>query len=114
MESARHAGASSIGTDTLNLTASGQARARFLQEARTLSRVRHPNLVDVYDYGQCEEVLWIALELIQGETWEQVFTASARGLSAAGSMRSGTTAMAADSRTTQRAGPTASYAASAS
>ena len=72
-----------------------ESRARMLQEARTLARVNHPNIVTVYDAGEHESEIFVATELIEGETmatWpcgrsvEEVVRAwvqAARGLAAA-------------------------------
>jgi predicted Ser/Thr protein kinase len=44
------------------------ARTRFLREAATAGRLVHPNIVTVYDYGEQEDELYIAMEYIAGET----------------------------------------------
>ena len=44
------------------------ARARLLREARTASRLNHPNICTVYDVGDAEEFTYIAMELVEGET----------------------------------------------
>ncbi len=42
---------------------------RFLNEARTISRVRHPGLVQIYDFGQTSSgAPYILMELLDGET----------------------------------------------
>ncbi|QEM73427.1 serine/threonine-protein kinase [Chlamydia abortus] len=38
----------------------------FLKEARIIEQVSHPNIVKLYQYGQCRERLYIAMEYIQG------------------------------------------------
>lgn len=45
-----------------------EAVGRFLQEAETAARVRHPHIVDVYDVGAVEGVPYLAMEFLQGET----------------------------------------------
>src|SRR6188472_2824722 len=56
------------------------ARARFEQrfatEARTIAKLQHPYIVDVYDYGVSpmpsgETAAWMALEWLEGETLER-------------------------------------------
>lgn len=39
---------------------------RFRQEARSIARLKHPNIVEVFDFGQQDGLAWIAMELIQG------------------------------------------------
>ena len=41
---------------------------RFEREARALSQIRHENVVTIYDYGVQEDLHYIAMEYIDGET----------------------------------------------
>ncbi|MFK7989556.1 MAG: protein kinase [Sandaracinaceae bacterium] len=41
---------------------------RFLREAQLLAQLEHPNIVQVYDFGEADAQLFMALELIRGET----------------------------------------------
>jgi formylglycine-generating enzyme required for sulfatase activity len=41
-------------------------RETFFREARTAARLRHPNIVTVYDVGEAGETMFIASELIDG------------------------------------------------
>ncbi len=41
---------------------------RFEQEARTISRMNHPNIVTIYDVGNFEGINYIATEFVEGET----------------------------------------------
>ena len=42
---------------------------RFAQEAQTVSRLKHPNTVQIYDFGQTEEGLpYIVMEHVEGVT----------------------------------------------
>jgi serine/threonine-protein kinase len=55
---------------------SAAERQRFLAEARAAARVAHPNVIDVYDFGQTdEEAPFIVMELLRGETLEQMLRA---------------------------------------
>ena len=52
------------------LAADPQFRERFDREARTLSRFTHPNICTLYDVGRSEEVDFLVMELLDGETLE--------------------------------------------
>ena len=41
--------------------------ARFKREAKLASRLRHPNTITLHDYGQHGEMLFIVMELLEGE-----------------------------------------------
>lgn len=49
-------------------TASTEQRARFLGEARAAARLRHPNLIQVFDSGEVEGQPFLVLEFIDGGT----------------------------------------------
>lgn len=40
----------------------------FLDEARVAARIRHPNVVEIYDLGEQDDVLYIVMEWIEGDT----------------------------------------------
>lgn len=44
--------------------ANEQFRARFLQEARAAAALRHPNIVEIYEFGEQDGVLFLVLELL--------------------------------------------------
>src|SRR6202171_3903045 len=47
----------------------GEAIARFEREARAAASIRHPNVVDVTDFGKSPEgVFYLVMEYVQGET----------------------------------------------
>jgi tetratricopeptide (TPR) repeat protein len=48
--------------------ASEEEKARFRVEAEAVARLRHPNIVQVYDIGEHEGFEFIALELVEGPT----------------------------------------------
>jgi serine/threonine-protein kinase len=41
-------------------------RRRFNQEAEMVAALRHPNIVTVFDRGDCDAQLWIAMEFVDG------------------------------------------------
>ncbi len=51
----------------------GEAIARFEREARTAASIRHPNTVDVTDFGKSPEgVFFLVMEYVEGETLYQL------------------------------------------
>ncbi|MEW1913933.1 protein kinase [Kitasatospora sp. NPDC085895] len=48
--------------------ASADTARRFGAEARLLARLRHPGLIEVYDYGVVADRPYLALELVRGPT----------------------------------------------
>src|SRR5262249_55511828 len=43
-------------------------RQRFLQEARTAAALSHPNIATIYEAAEVDGTLFIAMELIEGES----------------------------------------------
>jgi eukaryotic-like serine/threonine-protein kinase len=72
-------------------------REQLLREAQAMARLHHPNVVAVLDVGELGESIYLALELVEGQTlsawlrearrpWQQVvatFVEAGRGLAAA-------------------------------
>jgi serine/threonine-protein kinase len=51
------------------LSADQEAVTRFLNEARATTTIRHPGIVEIYDFGQtADEDAFIVMEYLQGET----------------------------------------------
>src|SRR5262249_35128115 len=46
--------------------ANSQDLVRFLGEAEAVGSLRHPNIVQVYEVGQCEGLPYMALEFVSG------------------------------------------------
>jgi eukaryotic-like serine/threonine-protein kinase len=53
--------------DALSINAEELAQ-RFKNEARAAGRLNHPNIVTIYDAGEEDGVLYIAMELLEGHT----------------------------------------------
>lgn len=49
-----------------------KSRARFLREARAMARIRHPNVVQVFDFGEEAGLPCLVMELLQGPTLAEV------------------------------------------
>jgi eukaryotic-like serine/threonine-protein kinase len=45
-----------------------QAKARFLEEARTASNLRHENIISVYDFGEDQGRPFMVMEFLEGES----------------------------------------------
>jgi tRNA A-37 threonylcarbamoyl transferase component Bud32 len=48
------------------LAEEGDFRERFEREARAVAQLKHPNIVQVYDFGDCEGMCYMAMEFIPG------------------------------------------------
>jgi len=42
--------------------------ARFFTEAKAVNSIRHPNIVEITDFGQTESIHYIIMEMLEGET----------------------------------------------
>ena len=75
-----------------------QLQARLLREARAMAKIRHPNVVSVYEVGEHEGQVYLAMEQVdggtlrdelrerRGESWKLIverFIEAGRGLAAA-------------------------------
>ncbi len=47
---------------------SQQSRDRFLREARISASLRHPGIVEIFDFGEVGGTLYLAMELLRGES----------------------------------------------
>jgi hypothetical protein len=57
-----------------HLRGTGEARARFAREARAVARLRHPAILEIYDYsGSDSDEAYIATELLTGPTLKGFF-----------------------------------------
>jgi HAMP domain-containing protein len=49
-------------------------RSRFLRESRAAGKLSHPNIVAVYDVGEIDGRPFIAMELVEGEPFNEIIT----------------------------------------
>ncbi len=47
---------------------------RFKQEAKIAGRLNHPHIVSVYEYGEDQQTIFIAMEYVEGKELKQIFT----------------------------------------
>ncbi len=47
-------------------------RSRFLREAKAVGVLSHPNIVTIYDVGEVDNTPYIAMELLEGKTLDEV------------------------------------------
>ncbi|HEY8865469.1 MAG TPA: serine/threonine-protein kinase, partial [Solirubrobacteraceae bacterium] len=63
---------------TADLAGNRSFRARFVREAQTAARLEHPNIVPVYDAGEADGLLYIAMKYIDGADLGQLLDAEDR------------------------------------
>src|SRR3954463_9403184 len=49
-----------------------EVRERFIREARSAGRLNHPNIVTIFDVGEQNGVAYIAMELLEGRSLQQL------------------------------------------
>lgn len=54
------------------LAAHSQVKSRFLEEAKALAALDHPNIVHLYNFGQDAGSFVLAMQYVRGRTWEQL------------------------------------------
>ena len=59
-----------------NVGRSADARARFLREARAAGALQHPNIITIYDLGEADGLLFIAMELLDGHDLSELIALS--------------------------------------
>src|ERR1043165_7954725 len=53
------------------LAAHSQVKSRFLEEAKALAALDHPNIVHLYNFGQENGSFVLAMQFVRGKTWER-------------------------------------------
>ncbi len=51
-----------------------ELQARFRREAQTAAQLNHPGIVQVYDYGQSDDLLYIIMEYVPGDNLQRILT----------------------------------------
>ncbi len=60
------------------LAAHSQVKSRFLEEAKALAQLDHPNIVHLYNFGQENGSFVLAMQFVIGKTWERLIVESQR------------------------------------
>jgi tRNA A-37 threonylcarbamoyl transferase component Bud32 len=60
------------------LSTQREVKARFIEEARTLARLEHPNIVSLHNFVESEGFLYLVMQCAEGETWDAVIAREGR------------------------------------
>ena len=60
------------------LAAHSQVKSRFLDEAKALAALDHPNIVHLYNFGQEDGFFVLAMQFVSGHTWERMILENTR------------------------------------
>ena len=64
-----------IKTISASLGSDNENKERFLREARAAAQLNHPNIITVFDFGQADNELYMAMELLEGKDLKELITA---------------------------------------
>jgi serine/threonine protein kinase len=59
------------------MTADPEARVRFEREAQAAAALNHPNIITVYEIGEHEGQVFIAMEYVEGQTLKDMISVGA-------------------------------------
>ncbi len=59
----------------LDAEARREFEVRFLREAQSAGRLSHPNIVTIYDVGETDELIYIAMEYLPGKNLREILDA---------------------------------------
>lgn len=51
-----------------------ESRERFVREARSVAKIKHPNVVEIFDVGLLGEAPYLVMEFLEGESLENALT----------------------------------------
>src|SRR5690349_13481065 len=60
------------------LAAHSQVKSRFVEEAKALAALDHPNIVHLYNFGQDNGHFVLAMQFVDGRTWERMILEAER------------------------------------
>lgn len=60
------------------LAAHSQLKSRFIEEAKALAALDHPNIVHLYNFGQENGSFVLAMQYVAGQTWERLILTEQR------------------------------------
>src|SRR6185369_16231148 len=55
-----------------SLKADTELRERFLREAQSAALLNHPNIITIFDFGEEQDRIYMAMELLQGSDLKEV------------------------------------------
>lgn len=61
-----------------HMTEDKEARLRFEREAKAAAALNHPNIVTIYEIGEHEDQVFIAMEYVEGRTLKEIIDVGAR------------------------------------
>ena len=67
-----------VALKVLPVTPDAESRQRFLQESQVLASLSHPNIVQIYDVGEANDYLYLAVEYVEGRTLRQIMVDAQR------------------------------------
>ena len=60
------------------LSTQREVKARFIEEARTLARLEHPNIVVLHNFVESEGYLYLVMQCAEGETFDTIIAREGR------------------------------------